>query len=569
MLDLRMKVSTALTFCVSLIIIASYFTLIITNAVDIPNGDDLYCLLVFVQDFQDAQNPMERLQLLTGQWVEHRIFYSRFVALLSFWLTGQVNFLLISVLGNLSLIGFAIVFWKIIRHAGMSAYYFIPIMLILFSPVMYEGNLWSGASTVYMPVCFLGLLIVYLLCHPSDWSFVPAVAAGLLATFSFGNGMFSLITGVILLVYQRRFARAATWGLLSLIMILEYFKNFKVFSATNAFGFTEHFKHPEYLFYNLFAFIGGIFEYTENTNGTLLPDNIPAITAGFVLAISLSAIVYFELIKKNGIGIERSRFKIVWAGMVIFIGITAVAMAYSRTLDASMNTLASRYKIYSMVFLILFYLSGLLFFDFRRRFGIIFGTFTLCLLIFNYYCYYGKFSNYKSSLLAGLYNYNNNGQWIIYRHTAYYEKASLILTNSVKHHSKPVYHFQSVFPQLNLRSISQARTIGGISVKDGDGSGLKKDKWLTITSESYPSLQNFHNGIYIVIYDEHNIFLFAANPKTNGRISMVKNGSYFKNGFYWEENLLDLLHANKQYKIALFCPTEKEQIRRINYTISG
>jgi hypothetical protein len=279
--------------------------------------------------------------------------------------------------------------------------------------------------------------------------------------------------------------------------------------------------------------------------------------------------VYFELIKKNGIGIERSRFKIVWAGMVIFIGITAIAMAYSRTLDASMNTLASRYKIYSMVFLILFYLSGLLFFDFRRRFGIIFGTFTLCLLIFNYYCYYGKFSNYKSSLLAGLYNYNHNGQWIIYRHTAYYEKASLILTNSVKHHSKPVYQFKSVFPQLNLRSISQARTIGGISVKDGDGSGLKKDKWLTITSESYPSLQNFHNGIYIVIYDEHNIFLFAANPKTNGRISMVKNGSYFKNGFYWEENLLDLLHANKQYKIALFCPTENEQIRRINYIISG
>lgn len=102
-----------LAICIFLILF--FFSLIISNSVNIPNGDDLYCLLLFTQEFQDAPSLIDRLKLLFEQWVEHRIVYSRFTALLSYWLTSQVNFVTIIIIGNLTLVGFTILFWKVIK----------------------------------------------------------------------------------------------------------------------------------------------------------------------------------------------------------------------------------------------------------------------------------------------------------------------------------------------------------------------------------------------------------------------------------------------------------------------
>lgn len=559
----------ALVICV--LLIGFFFSLIIANTANIPNGDDLYCLMLFTQQFKDASTFYERFVLLTQQWVEHRIVYSRFSALLSYWLTGNVNFITIALIGNLTLVAFTILFWKVIRKLGASLYFLIPVVLILFSPVTYEGNLWAGASTVYMPVAFLGLLTVYLLACNRESGIAWPLFTALLATFSFGNGMFVLLVGLVLLIYQKRFRIAFIWGLASVAAIGLYFMNFFSASSTDAFGFSAHFRKPMYLLYNFFAFIGGILDYSENINSPFVSANIPATLLGVTLfaAISYGSLIFLKDTSRPDGEPGRRNIQYAWLGMAAFLLVTALVMAYSRTAGAAMTTLSSRYKIYSMLFWIIVYWGCLIYFERKKLVGLVFGIMSLVILVLGYYSYYEKFSNFKSNFIAGLFNYKNNGEWVIYRHTAFYEGASKMLSDSMAANPDPVFVFHQVFPQLTRKALEEAPVLEQVEISESENCQGFQGKCLDVRTDEYPSVGNHFEGIYVVVYDEANIYLFAARPQRNGRYNMVVDGEYFKKGFLLQENFGNVLKKGNEYKLAVFCPTAKEQVRRIRYRLEG
>lgn len=567
-----MKLDRILPLSICAAIIISFFFLILKNSVNIPNGDDMYCLLLFTQQFQDASGVVERFQLLIQQWVEHRIVFSRLSALASYALHGgQVNFVTIIFLGNLSLVGFVLLFRKMLLKLGVSMYYLIPVVLTLFSPIMYEGNLWAGACTVYMPVCLMGLLTAYLLAHPSRGRFVAALGVALLATFSFGNGMFAFVAGLFILIFQQQYRRAVIWFIIMVSGVAFYFHNFFNASATDAFSFSAHFQHPSYLFYNLFSFLGGILDSTENSNMPLQPNNIPGVIFGILLTvITLFGVYHFFFGNSARFRNGKDRVpEIAWLGMVAFFALTALSMAYSRTSGESVNTLSSRYKIYSMIAFILVYIWCLMAIRRKTVIGWLFGVFSFSLLAFNYYATYGKLANFKSVLLAGQYNFNKNHQWVIYRHTAYYEGASRAVCDTIQSKAKPVFAFAKPFHDLDHEALENGDTLSDIQISESKNCHGFVGNCLVVNSDSYPEMGNFVSGIYLVAYNNKNIFLFPAIPKRNGRVNMLTQGDYFKPGFYVDENFGKSLGAGVEYQLAVFCPSAKEKIRLIDHKIKG
>ncbi|WP_157474961.1 hypothetical protein [Dyadobacter sp. Leaf189] len=549
-------------------IIFSYFFLIILHAVNIPRGDDLYCLLLFTQSFRDAKSWTQCFQLLFEQWVEHRIIYSRLTALASYWLHGTLNFKTIMIIGNASLLGITFLIYRLLQRIGLSISYLLPVVLTLFSPVMYEGNLWAGAATVYMPVCFTGMLSIYLLTVPSRIAFVSAVFAAILATYSFGNGMFTFLAGCAVLLYLKKTLTACLWMLVGLAAALIYFGGFKTHSATSAFDWAVHFRYPAYIFYNFSAFVGGIFNYYENVNGPVALQNTPAILCG----VAISVFIAWSLFKiaTTRSHDERGMFavKATWIGFVIFIGITSVVIAYSRTSAPQMTVVSSRYKIYSMTAFLLVYLWCLISFKKQRTIGIIFATTSAILLVFNYFVYYEKFVNYKSHSLAGLFNYTNRGQWIIYN-GSYFEGASKLICDSIRNNPKPVFHFQPVFHELSREALSKAPALLDVRVIENKHSSNRFISSISVGTNAFPTTPNMSQGVYLVMYNEEDIVLFAANPLKNGRFNMLRQRNYFKPGFYLEEDIHRAMRKGKVYKLAVFCPTEKEKLRLINHQITG
>lgn len=566
-----MKVDRILPFSICAVIIVSFYAVILKNSVDIPNGDDMYCLLLFTQQFQDALSWGDRFQLLIQQWVEHRILYSRLTALISYLIHGQqVNFITIILIGNLTLIGFTALFWKFLKEIGASAYYLIPVVLTFFSPIMYEANLWAGACTVYMPVCFMGLLSVYLLSTRSSSGFVVAILVALLATFSFGNGMFSFLSGILVLVLQKRYKELVVWMPIMIISIVLYFQNFYVASATNAFSVSAHFKHPTYLFYNFFAFIGGILDFTESSNAPIQANNVLGISFGILITLAVLTGLYYILVKEVLFSKERiKKAHVIWLGMVAFIAITALSMAYSRSSGESINTLSSRYKIFSMLSFMLVYVWCLMFFKKRMRVALIFGITSAIMLIMSYYMTYEKLANFKSPLLAGLYNYNHNHHWVVYRHTAFYEPASQAVSDTIKSKKKPVFKFKDVFPELTKQALASAPISSDVRFSQDRNCSGGSGNCINIGSDTYPSIANYFDGIYLVVYNDKNIFLFPANPKKNGRANMLTKGDYFKTGFYLDDSFGKSLESGVEYNLAIFCPTAKEQIRLVGSKIKG
>jgi hypothetical protein len=566
-----MKIDRILPISICAVLIVFFYILILKNSVNIPNGDDMYCLMLFAQDFQDAASWGERLHLLLQQWVEHRILYSRLTALVSYVIHGQqVNFVTIILIGNLTLVAFTALFWKMIKQNGVSMYYLLPVILTLFSPVMYEANLWAGACTVYMPVCFMGLLTVYLLTLNSQWAFPAAIAIALLATFSFGNGMFSFVAGLFVLIVAKKYRAAMIWVPIMIAGIFFYFQDYYVASATNAFSVSAHFQHPAYLFYNFFGFVGGSLDYTDSSNAPVHRDNFLGIAFGIVLTATILAGIYYTFLD---IFIRPSaksrRFQIIWFGMVVFIGVTALSMAYSRTTGQSINTLSSRYKIFSMVSFILGYIWCLAFFRKKTLVGLAFGVSSAVILIFNYYTAYGKLENFKSFQLAGLYNYTTNHHWVIYRHTAFYEQASQAVSDTIRNRPHPVFEFRNNFPALTHNALRIAPTLSGSHITQQKNCGGFSGNCMTISNETFPKASNYNLGIYLVVYNDKNIFLFPALPIKNGRSNMIKRGEYFKDGFYFEENFGKSLEKDAEYKLAVFCPSGKEKIRLLNERIKG
>ncbi|QRR03687.1 hypothetical protein [Dyadobacter sandarakinus] len=546
-------------------VIGTFFALITVSTVNIPQGDDLYCLLNFTQDFQDTAAFSERFRLLTEQWVEHRIFFSRFSALLSYWLHGKVNFVTITLIGNAFLLTLTFMFRTQLAMLGLKhPVYLLPVVFALFNPVTYEANVWAGAATVYMPVCFFGLLVPFLLARTGRGWFVAAILTAIVATLSFGNGMFAFLSGLLVLVYRGRFKHAALWIVVAFLSVSGYFYGLEMHSATKSFGGMEvHFQHPEYLLYNLLVFVGGMFSYVDNTNQHFRIDNVPALLMGALLLGIIAWGALNILFHKATMFPERAR--LAWLGMASFVCITAAAMSYSRTFGQSMNTVSSRYRIYSMVFFILAYLWCLMYFQRKKPVAVLYGISGFLLLVFSYFVNYEHLATSHTTLRAGLYNYIQNHDWLIYRHTAYYAPASVAVSDSISRKKDSVFDFRQPFPQLTQAALLQADTLPGVTILPLDNCYGKPGSCISLSSDAFPAVPNVHKGVYIVVYNASDIYLFPASPLKNGRMNMLKTGNYFKEGFSALVDYGSALPQPADYQLAVFCPSLRSgQLRRIS-----
>ena len=214
--------------------------------------------------------------------------------------------------------------------------------IIVLAPVAYfilqlqyaEALDFASCSLQVLGVVFFSLLSIYLLGGGSSLKFTLACASLVLAVASSPNGFFLMPVGCLLLAQRRRWAGAITWAVLTLLMLFVYMFHYLPFSTNKS--------RPSATY--ALSFLGSAAAGYQSK-------------LSIVMSISLGA-VFFAVAVTAFIRRYHKRNPPVFYSM-LFILLTAVAVSSLRSDAGVAQSLSSRYRIYSDLFLALSYIFGI------------------------------------------------------------------------------------------------------------------------------------------------------------------------------------------------------------------
>jgi hypothetical protein len=211
--------------------------------------------------------------------------------------------------------------------------YFIPVSWLLFQLQYWQTLDWAMTGIQNIGVLVFSLGAIYLLVRGQRWAFCCALVSLILAVSSSGNGLIVIPIGVLILALARRYARIAAWLVVSAGCIAAYAYRYNVMvSATHPHSSVISSFHPLSPLY-VIGFIGSTGSFPFK--------------AGCFLVGSAVCIFFAYMARR---GYVRKNPQVSYC--VLFLLLTAIGVAGLRSNFGVGQALASRYTIYSALFLI-------------------------------------------------------------------------------------------------------------------------------------------------------------------------------------------------------------------------
>jgi len=304
-----------------------YFYLLLKYTLNIPFWDD-YLTLDFLAHFVKTASISEKISLLLSQEEEHRLVFRRLLYLLSYWISGEVNFKYLCYAGNLFLFGIVIFLAWTFLNKHFEFIYFVPVIFIIFSGQHYATSFWTESSIVYYSSNYFIIISLYCISKNSIKYFIVSIILAVFAVFSYGNGFVVFLIGILLLIYQKRYQQLAIYCVILLLVSGIYFYEYKTPVSSN--NLIENFNLSAFI-KTLLSFIGGISPYYS------ISIMFGLLGFGFIFYLT-----YKQYYKKN----------LFIYSILLYLLITGIIVAINRPLGNVM-----RYKFYHSLFLVFFYFA--------------------------------------------------------------------------------------------------------------------------------------------------------------------------------------------------------------------
>ncbi len=337
-----------------------FYCLFFRYTVDAPINDD-YSILNFINKCISTDSIKEKLVLIVAQHNEHRIIYDRLWTILSYKIQKNVDFNVLALVGNLSLIGIAYLFYIKFKHLNKNILLFAPVTILIFNFASWENMTFPMAALSNFTVYLFTIASLYFLSKntlsekKNLWS---AITFFFLALITQGGGLFVLPVSVLILVYKKEYKNLVIYGSVSLLLIALYFFGYQKPPQSGSVGAALQ-DLPE-VFIFAFAFLGNAFNYfliySDNTARSITCTQIIG-ALFFVLFIYISFKKYYQ----------RNIFIYSILAMVI---VTSFATAVSRYSIGIETAGASRYRINSIIFTTALYFWLIETFPLRKKVSI-------------------------------------------------------------------------------------------------------------------------------------------------------------------------------------------------------
>lgn len=401
-----------------------FYITIFLFVVNIPYWDDYDAILGFTNNYLES-NFKNKITLIFSQHNEHRIVFNRIITLLNYYLSGKINFRFLTLIGNISLLGLLIVLFKSFMFSKNKNkfLYFIPAIFMLFQPQYWGTIYFATPSLSNLYILFFAFLSLYFLTKRTIKLFLFSLLLAIFATFTNGNGILVFFAGLLPLLYQKRYKEIILWLLAGIGCVFFYF-----------YGYAKPSHHPSiiasifitpvqtiiyFFIYIGLCFLDFGFKYGKNIY--FLP---------FFLGM-LCFLYSILLIKTN-----YCKKNIVIASFLLFLFLTGIVVSLCRS--GFNQGLPSRYKITSVLFLILSYLS-IMEITPQKIINRIFPVLLVFSILFNLFLYYKNYdfiTLQKKYLIDGLTLWRNESSGLSYPDEV---RANLIMANAIskKYYSPP------------------------------------------------------------------------------------------------------------------------------------
>lgn len=291
---------------------------------------------------------------LFQQHNEHRLFFPRIVMLILAYISSYNNLYEMYFSWTLALLIFAVVFLAYKSGFGTSTKMlmaFIPISFMIFDLKQFGNILWGFQLQIYL--CVIGFVSsIYMLdkSNKLDANFLLAAGGGVLASYSFVNGLAAWPSGLIFILLSGKDKRmAVVWSFIGLLTTAIYFIHWtKPAGNPSTFLIIEH---P----------IKGLLYFTSNI-GSPLGLIIP-VAAGIGIALIIILLIELTFLIKYGLWKENAK----WLSFILFSLISSFGMTVFRAGFGIQQALTPRYITITSLAIIGIYVLALAIYNKDRQ----------------------------------------------------------------------------------------------------------------------------------------------------------------------------------------------------------
>ena len=175
----------------------AFYVLLLGTVVNVPYLDDYDTILRFLEGERSVSE-------LLAPHVEHRLAGVRIVSGAILALTGEIDFRLLALVGNLGVLATASVLYLGFRpKSGRpgKALAFVPASWFLFQPQYWDSFFWATSALSNLWVLPISGLAFIALLHRGPMTVTIAMALAAVAALTQANGLLCLPIGLVLLAF--------------------------------------------------------------------------------------------------------------------------------------------------------------------------------------------------------------------------------------------------------------------------------------------------------------------------------------------------------------------------------
>lgn len=403
---------TVFFIVLAMVPVLAFFIQLAIYAVNIPYNDDYDYILFFLNRYLAAPGWTEQFGQLAAFSNDHRIIIPKLIVLLDYTLFRQVDFRTLIFIGNISLLIMMVSVYLSFKSGKDKLMYFLPAAFLLFQPAFSENSVFAIASIGNFYVLAFGFLAVALLAQKENihsGRFLTALALSVAAYLSMGYGILFLLTGLLLCLYRKEWVKSGIWLAISALIV--FFYQTYGGKAGNTYNFLFDWGRIVNSILYFFAFIGSNFGLSSSS--IYFSAMNPAVglalkTAPVLTGMAITA--YFLLITRKGYFRKNPAV----FSLFLFLFLTALGASVARDNYGFDQALTSRYKIVSIFFIILTYLSLIEIFGEKAR-KRVFAIALIFAIVFSSTMYLFKqkpMKQHRQDLIQSMKNWEETGKGI-------------------------------------------------------------------------------------------------------------------------------------------------------------